>query len=170
MGGLNSGLSGATKAKTRGSSFRTSAGLVPHRALSLSLNYATSRQTTNASGITSLSESEQWDAGTSYRPFDALYLTAAVSRFHGTDRLPTTLHNYGVNWSPFSGGTVQFSFGYTESYESGTDTQMKTIGPTLTWAVAPQASITLSYFVATTSSPRANSEVESLFGQYKMTF
>ncbi|HEY6010026.1 MAG TPA: hypothetical protein VIX18_01045, partial [Nitrospirota bacterium] len=170
MGGLNSSFAGPTKAKTTGDSFRTSAGITPHRTLTLSLNYAATRQSTNANSMVSLSTTEQWDAGASYRPFEALYLTGAVSRFHGSDRKPTTLHSYGLNWSPFSGGTLQFSFGYTESYESGTDTLMKTIGPTLTWAVAPRATVTLSYFDATTSSPQVNNEVKSLFGQYKMSF
>ncbi len=70
----------------------------------------------------------------------------------------------------FGGGTVQFGFTYTESWASDTDTLTKTIGPTLSWAVAPWATITLSYYAATTSSPQTSTDVKSMFGQYKMNF
>jgi hypothetical protein len=169
-GGMNFSVAGETKARTEGTSFRTGAGLVPHQALSLSGNYSKTRQALNTFGIVAVDISEQWDAGANYRPFEALYLTAAISRFHGTNRRSITLTSYGLNWSPFSGGTVQFSVGYTESYESVTDLLTKTLGPTLTWALAPRASITVSYFVQTISDPQGSRDVRSLFGQYKMTF
>jgi hypothetical protein len=166
MGAVTSSLP-ATGARSKGVSFRTSAGLVPHRALTLSLNFATSRQARSDSDSEA---SEQWDAGMAYRPFDALYLSATVSRLRMTDRTPATLHNYALNWSPYAGGTVQFGLGYTESWESDTDTLTKTIGPTLSWEVAPRASISLAYYAETRSSPQTNREMKSLFGQYKMTF
>ncbi len=168
MGGMNSSLSGVAGMRSNGVSFRTSAGIVPHRALTLSLNYSMSRQATTSSDV--VSAGERWDAGATYRPFDALYLSATVSRLRQTDQNPATLHNYGLSWSPFAGGTVQFGFTYTESWASDTDTLTKTIGPTLSWAVAPWATITLSYYAATTSSPQTSTDVKSMFGQYKMNF
>jgi hypothetical protein len=164
-GGVTSGTSD-TGARSKGVNFRSGAGLVPHRNLTLSVNYMSSRTATTGANATS----QRWEMDTTYRPFEALYLTAAVSRLNQTDRQPTTLHSYGLNWSPLLSGALQFSFAYTESQESNTDTLVKTYGPGLTWALARMASISASYFVATTSSPQGTSDVKSFSTQFKMTF
>lgn len=154
--------------RSTGVNFLSGVGIVPNPKVALSANYMTTR-TGASGGVTPVNELRRSELDMTYRPFETLFLTASVARFSQTLRTPSTVHNYGLNWSPFPGGSLLFTFTYNESLASDTDTLQKTVGPNLVWTITNRATITLSYFVITSRSPVDTSEVRSLFAQYKMS-
>ncbi len=170
-GGVSSGTS-ETDVKSKSFSFLSGAGFIPHPRLTVNLSYTTSRTTSYGGGqpFKTSSSTEREEASTAYRPVDTAYLTASISRQSTTGQRSFTLQNYGLNWSPFPDGTLQFHFTYNENMRSDTDTREKAVGPGVTWLIIPRASLDVSYLKVTTDSPTQTGEIKSLDVSYRMTF
>ena len=83
--------------------------------------------------------------------FPTLYLVAGLSSISDPEgtRRP---QNYALNWSPFLGGAVQFSFDYNESMGSEKNSRSRTYGPYLTWKVTQTTYLTAAYQVLSSKS------------------
>jgi len=88
--------------------------------------------------------SRRQDATASYIPFSTLYLTAGISRVSQNSQ-KSTLQNYGANWSPFPGGALQFSFGYSESLSDLDNSVVRIAQPGVRWTISRWASMGASY-------------------------
>ncbi len=157
--------------KSKSMMYQTSAGLVPNSRLTVNMNYGSARTASSGGSqpVATTLTTTRWGLDAAYRPFDTLYLTASLSRFSQTNGSPYTLRNYGLNWSPLSDGSLQFSYMYSESLRSDTDSLEKVEGPSLSWRIIPRASLDLTYVTITEDSPTLTQEIRSFSAVYKMT-
>jgi hypothetical protein len=121
------------------------AGLQPHRTLNLNFFLSSSRSHSSGGGT---QESSSWtrrtDETATYHPIETLYLVAGMSTV-ATETATKRSQNYALNWSPFFGGALQFSFAYTEARESEKNSRVQTWGPSLTWKITRTSYLTASY-------------------------
>jgi hypothetical protein len=113
-----------------------STGITPRPDTTLTASYFVKRSHLSGDFVAS---GDTWehrvDLGASYTPFRTLFLSALVSALAETDRDTTVQQNYGLNWSPFPDGNLQFTFFYNESY---TPDKSRIIQPGLRWYFTSQ--------------------------------
>jgi len=128
------------------------ANIVPHRTLALNISY-TSRDTDESGGgrPDSSTLSRTTDLTVSYQPFRSLYLFTTLTWLTETDR-KDTLKNYGVTWSPFPDGALQFSFAYDENLRTQDDAKETLIRPSLRWKLGRSSYLDFSYLVLKSDS------------------
>ena len=105
--------------------------VIPHPSLVLTLYYlgAQTHTTGSASTPTDVTENRV-DLGASWTPVRSLFLSATVNIASETGQETRVQQNYGLNWTPFPDGQLQFSFFYNENYYPDRST---IIQPTLRW-------------------------------------
>jgi hypothetical protein len=145
---LNAGLSTAvqeTGQKSDSETYSYGIGLSPTTKLSLALSATDQETIQKGGGLPEASiVSRRQDATASYIPFSTLYLTAGISRVSQNSQ-KSTLQNYGANWSPFPGGALQFSFGYSESLSDLDNSVVRIAQPGVRWTISRWASMGASY-------------------------
>jgi len=159
-----------TGVKSDGDTYLATLGIVPRRDLSFSMTYLKNKSTSygGTQQFGSSTQLERWDIGTTYRPINAVYLTADIGEVRETG-IPNNLsQTYGLNWSPLSSGNLQFNFIYTDGVQSYLNQVERVIGPTLTWQLIPSATLSVSYFITESNSSLQNQNVKNLYVQYKM--
>jgi hypothetical protein len=120
--------------------------LVPNRNLTLSLSCQDNEAWQSGGGQPSKSSYDRTATATAtFRPFEAIYLTGGYSIFMQNDRDNVTLQSYGVSWSPFREGDLQFNFAFLESYDSGQDEKTTNISPSVRWNIRPGSTFDVSY-------------------------
>jgi len=135
-----------TGEKARNTTLNVGANIVPHRTLTLALNY--SDLTTTQSGgdkRNSSTSTRRFDFSLNYNPFRTLHLFASLGITSEKDRDTEVLQNYGINWSPFPDGALQFNFTYNEQLRSEDSGKDRVFTPNVRWKVAPRAFLDLSY-------------------------
>lgn len=130
--------------------------LMPRKTLTMTLSATSEVSTQSGGGFADYSlVTRRQDGSIAYIPFSTLYLTAGISKivqptFHDTTK------NYGINWSPFPGGALQFGFSYNESLSSRDNALIKITQPSLRWTIARWASLDASYYVSDSSSTQGS--------------
>jgi len=117
----------------------------PNRTLTVTLNF--NGTWTDRTGGGQLDESivdRRGDASISYRPFDTLYLLASVSRIERPG-IQDRVQSYGLNWSPFPSGALQFNFAFTQDLSARDNAKVQTIHPSLRWNATSRIALDLSY-------------------------
>lgn len=129
-----------------------SANIQPHR--TLGLNYQVTSTKTESSGEGKPEATTRTTANVAsatYHPYETLYLVAGWTET--SDQAKTNrLQNYGLNWSPFLGGSLQFAFTYSETMVSEGNAKSRIISPSMTWKVTRTASLTALYEAVRTTS------------------
>ncbi len=154
---------------TNGKLVNFGATFVPHRAMTLNLTYVYS--TSNQSGgdlPSSKSKNNRAEASISYTPVRAMYLFCSVSRTT-TEGLSKTLANYGLNFSPFPDGDLQFHFAYTENVGPSNEGTTRLISPTLRWNIRSGAYLDVSYTLSQTRSAVESSDSRTINASLKVT-
>ncbi|MFZ3208228.1 MAG: hypothetical protein WA140_05285 [Geobacteraceae bacterium] len=148
------------------------ADIVPNRNLTLSLSYQDQASKQSGGGKPDTSTFTRTATATaSYRPFEAIYLTGGYILSMQNDRADETLQNYGVSWSPFRGGDLQFSFYYNESLSSTGNQKVKNLSPSLRWKIRPGATLDVSYSMQQTKSELSGStDVRAVNAQLRIAF
>lgn len=125
---------------------------VPHRTMTLALNFFGTATDRTGGGKPDQSTTDQRaDISLAYRPFETLYLLASVSRIDREDR-KETLQNYAANWSPFPSGALQFNFAFNQDLTTIDNAKTRSIRPSLRWSVTRRIIFDLSYQVVETES------------------
>ena len=70
------------------------------------------------------------DLAASYSPFTTLFLSAVISALAESGQQTQVQQSYGLTWSPFPDGNLQFTFYYNDNYFPD---HSRTIQPTLRW-------------------------------------
>ncbi len=145
---LNAGLSVATLEtgqKSEATTYSYGMGLAPIKTLTIDLSASDQETTRTGGGLPETSVvSRRQDANAAYMPFSTLYLTAGVSRV-SQDTLRSTIESYGVNWSPFPGGALQFNFSYSETLNDRDNSISRTTQPSARWTISRRMTMNASY-------------------------
>lgn len=138
-----------TGQSTSGSLINVGAAFVPHRTLTVNLAYVYSntKESAAADKPASSTKSDRAEASMTFTPVRALYLFASVSRTV-TDTESKVLTNYGLNFSPFPDGDIQFHFSYTENLGPANQGTTRLITPSLRWNIRSGTFLDLSYTVS----------------------
>ncbi|RII25763.1 MAG: hypothetical protein CXR31_12170 [Geobacter sp.] len=139
--------------KSENLSFASGTSITPRQDLSFTLTYNLSKS--NITGGTtppSSSSSQNGLLGISYRPFPSLYLFASLGVQQGENQQTQYIQNYGGNWSPFPDGDLQFNVAYNENATTLNNQKDTNLTPSVSWRIAPRATLNLSYSLLTSES------------------
>jgi len=137
------------------------ANVVPHPTFTLTLYVSDSWTDRSVSGGPSAStETRTADLTASYNPFRALFLLASLQVTDDTGQGGRrTTQNYGLNWSPFPDGALQFRFSYNETNRPEERSNEKIITPGVIYKINNRSFIDVSYQLI--KNDTANQKIES---------
>jgi hypothetical protein len=120
--------------------------IVPHRTMTLGLNYSNiiSRRTGGDQGSSS-TYTQTLNFNLSYNPFRTLNLFAFLQYINEKGQKDRILQNYAINWSPFPDGALQFNFSYNENYRTEDHLVERIFLPTIRYNLSKRSYIDLSY-------------------------
>ena len=120
--------------------------IVPHRTMTLGLNYSNiiSRRTGGEVGSSSTS-TQILDFNLSYNPFRTLNFFAFVQYINETGQKDRILQNYAINWSPFPDGALQLNIAYNENYRTEDRLVERIFRPTIRYYFSKRSYIDLTY-------------------------
>ncbi len=122
------------------------ANIVPHRTLTLGLNYNnTFSQRTGGELPSSSGYIRTFDFSLSYNPFTTLSFFAFIQVIGQTGSPIQTLQNYAINWSPFPDGALQFTIAYNENYQSADHLKERIFVPSIRYNLSKRSYIQLQY-------------------------
>ncbi len=171
---LSEGVSSSTSETgqtTDSTTLTYGANIVPHRTLSASL-YLSDSKTTQSGGGKSPTESstQRSDLSLAYRPFETVYLSYAYGILKASGREPSTVQSYGIAWSPFPDGAIQFNIAYAESLLSDNASKTSFLTPSMRWRLNSKVFLTLSYLASKSESALQTSETRSFDANVTVTF
>lgn len=146
---LNGGLTYAkreTGENQIGTLLNLVATIVPHPNFTLTLTGSDSR--TNQSGgdkPSSTDHTTRGEATISFIPFRTLNLFVGIEVLSQKDRKAQVNQRYGVNWSPFPDGALQFSFNYNEEIRSENHERTRSLTPSIQWKIRGKSYLNVSY-------------------------
>ena len=146
---LNGGLDFSereTGEKANSTTVNFLASIIPYQTLTLTLDYSYTKTDQTGGGMPDSSATTQrGDLTVSYNPLRTLFLVARIEVISEADKDTITTQNYGLNWSPFPDGNLQFRFFYNENLTSGEGGKERIIGPGLRWNITRRSFLDLSY-------------------------
>lgn len=158
--GLNFGKQ-ETGQRTNGKLVNFGASFVPHQTLTLNIVYVYNTTSQNGGGVpASKTTNDRAEASISFTPVRALYLFSSVSRTSASG-LTKTLYNYGLNFSPFPDGDLQFRFAYSENIGPANQGTTRLVSPTVRWNIRPGASLDLAYTVLQTRATAQQTDTKT---------
>jgi len=162
----------ATGQKSDSLSLTVGAEIVPNRNITLSLSYQDTTSNQSGGGHPDQSTFNRSATATAtYRPFEALYLTGSYSIFMQNNQDTVNLQNFGVSWSPFRGGDLQFNFTYNEALNSSGNEKVRNISPALRWNIRPGSTLDVSYnILESRSDTTGTTNAESFGAQLRIAF
>jgi len=157
---LNGGVSFIKQESEKGRDFLIDlqTNIVPHRTMTLGLNYSNriSRRTGGDQGSSS-GYTQTLDFNLSYNPFRTLNLIAFVQYVNEKGQKDRVLQNYSINWSPFPDGALQFFIGYNENYRTEDHLVERIFQPTIRYNLSKRSYIDLTYRLI-----RSRSDIEKI--------
>jgi hypothetical protein len=148
------------------------AGLVPHRRMTISLNYGMATVRSSFEGVERPATSTRSAlASVAYRPVDTVYFFYSITESFVTDFPRQKTQNYSATWSPFSSGTLQFFLSYTENLQSGeaeSFTRLKGAG--VSWRVGPRINMSAGYSIIKSEAVSQISESNNFNANLSMSF
>ena len=146
---LNGGVSFSkreTGAEGRDISFNVGVNVVPHRTLTLGLNYwETWTRLSGGERESSSTSTERMSLDINFNPFRTLYLYASIELNAGKGQETETTQNYTINWSPFPDGALQFIITYNENYRSEDSFKERIFTPSVRYKLGSRSYIELTY-------------------------
>ena len=120
--------------------------VIPHRTMTWTFAYTYTNTDHSGPGTPSTSTlTEQQTVTCAYTPFRTMYLFASLQRIDQTGQRVFTAQNYGLNWSPFPDGALQFRFSYTEQITPSAAQSTKIISPGVRYKINARSFLDLSY-------------------------
>ncbi len=146
---LNGGVSlreGETGEKTRDIVITFGTNIVPHRTMSLGLNYSDTMSRHRGGERGSFSTyTRRLDFNLNYTPFRSLYFLVLIQMIAEKGEDIETIQNYSVTWSPFPDGALQFNISYTENLRSEDRAKERNFIPSVRWNITKRSYIDFSY-------------------------
>jgi len=177
--GINVSLSGGASRssssmgnESESSTINAGAGFVPHRNLSLNLNYGRGASRSSLDGTERPpSRSETVGAGAAYTPVETVYLVFSINGSSGTNRQRQTSRNFSSSWAPLSSGALQVSLAYAQNQQSAAGesfNRSKSAG--VSWRVGPRMSLSAGYSISKSESASLISESSGFSANFTMSF
>ncbi len=153
---LSTGVSFPKTEQTDQTSTFTNIGiqLVPHRAMTIHVNYnfrgtegtrIVSKEGLPDVVVKSSTSTNILNFGVTFTPLRSLHLRADIDVFSEKGGRDRVAQDYGIGWSPFPDGNLQFGFSYDEEYLSLEDRSERTFGPNVRWVVFKRTTLDVSY-------------------------
>ncbi len=160
-----------TGEKSFGTTLNFGANIVPHRTLTLTLNYSDTTSDQSGGGKPSTSSfTRRGDLSVSFNPLRTLYLFGSWSIVSQTDAKRSILQNYAASWSPFPYGNLQFNIGYSESLRSEDKARERTFGPSLRWKITNRSTLDVSYQMVKSESVSQKSDSNAFGSRLQIFF
>ncbi len=144
--------------------------IVPRRDLTLNLGYTDTITRRSGGEADSDDHTRRVELALSYNPFNTLNLSANFELVATKGEKVRTTQNYGVNWSPFPGGALQFSFLYNEEIRSEDNSKSRTIIPSVRWMITKKSYLDLAFQSIKTESDTAKSDTKIISTNLKIFF
>lgn len=171
---LGGGVSFATDERgvsTNGANLLFSMSIVPTRTLTTNLTYTLNRSSqSGGTGPESSFSTQRGEASVAWRPFTTLYLYAALGFLTQTERTTDVTQNYGVNWSPFPDGTLQFNFAFNQNIQTQNSERTRLITPSLTWQITNRVALDGSFSLLNTDSTVGETDVRIVSSNLRINF
>jgi hypothetical protein len=157
--GLLAGFSWSTGTNVTGRTTRSNvvtinATIQPHPKLTLAGTFGRNGSVTlGGNQDTVLSVQQFLQGSVSFNPVPALYLSGSVQRT-STDSQTYTLTNVAAGFSPFPGGSLQFSVAFNETLDSN-NAVTRLITPGVRWNITRAAVLSVSYALVDNTSPQS---------------
>jgi hypothetical protein len=171
---LNGGLS-FTKRETgeKGRDILVSMALnvVPHRTLTLGLNYSgTMSRLSGGESEGGSTYTRRVDLNVNFNPFRTVYLSALIELIAEKGEETETIQNYSVNWSPFPDGALQFYISYNENLRSEDRLKERIFTPSVRYKLGSRSYIDLSYQMIRSDSKIEKTESQAVSSSLKIFF
>lgn len=171
---LGGGVSFATNERggsTNGTNLLFGMSIVPTRTLTANLSYSLNRSSqSGGSRPQSSLTTQRGEASMAWRPFTTLYLFAALGFLDQTEQQMDVTQNYGVNWSPFPDGTLQFNFAFNQNIQTQNSERTRLISPSLTWQITSRVALEGSYSLLHTDSTLGKTDVSIVNSTMRVNF
>ncbi len=145
--------------------------IVPHPNFTLTLNG--SYATTSESGGEKPSSSDhtmRGEATVSFIPFRTLNLLAGLEVISEKTRKTQINQKYGINWSPFQDGALQFNFNYSEEVRSENHEKTRNITPSILWKIKGKSYLIVSYQLIKSESDTQKTDSKIISTNLKIFF
>jgi hypothetical protein len=140
------------------------ANIVPYRTMTLSINLVNTTTDQSGGGLPSSSTyTRKGDFSISYTPFETVHLFAEWDILFQTGQKTLVNQNYGLNWSPFPNGALQFNIVYNETHNSLDNTIGRVFTPGVRWYITPRSYLDLSYQMIKNSTTAQVSNSNGVF-------
>ncbi len=127
--------------------------IVPHRTLTLGLNYNNTVAQKSGGNLGSTSTTTQiLDINLNYNPFTTLNLFAYLQYVRESGQKDRILQNYAINWMPFPDGALQFNIAYNENYRSEDHLTERIFVPSVRYYLSKRSYLQVSYQLIRSSS------------------
>jgi len=175
---FNGGLGttyGETDQKIDSDNYSLGLNLIPIKTLNITLSSSGQRSDLSGGGVPTTTQSNRTDElDLSFYPFPTLYLFGSwslrMSTGTGTGQGTDRLSNYGLNWSPFPGGDLVFTFSYYETQRYADNSIDKSVIPTLRWNITKRTYALLTYNSTKSTSIFAESTTRTYTASLNMNF
>jgi hypothetical protein len=170
---LNGGLTFAKQAtgeRQRGTILNIITTIVPRRDLTFNLGYTDTTTRRSGGEGDSNDHTRRVELGFLYNPFNTLTLSASLEVVAAKGEKLTTTQNYGLNWSPFPGGALQFSFFYNESIRSEDNSKSRIIVPSVRWKITKVSYLDLIFQSIKSESDTSKSDAKVISTNLKLFF
>lgn len=120
--------------------------IVPHPNFTLTISG--SDTTTKQSGGNKPGTSDHRMRGesiVSFIPFRTLNLIAGLEVITEKEKKTQINQKYGVNWSPFPDGALQFNFNYNEQVRTENNEKIRILTPSILWKIKGKSYLIVSY-------------------------
>jgi hypothetical protein len=129
---ISNSLEGVASTTRRDLYVNVGTGITPNPNLSLNVWYLgrLSHITGQLSGLSGDVTENRFNLNLAFTPVPTVFLSAGVNLASVTGTKTQLQQNYGLNWTPFPDGSLQFSFFYADNYYPD---HSRIIQPTLRW-------------------------------------
>jgi hypothetical protein len=170
---LNGGLTFATQPtgeRQRGTIVNVITTIVPRRDLTLNISYSDTTTRSSGGQTDTTDHIRRGELGIAYNPFRTVNLTANWEAVAQKERGTQINQNYGLNWSPFPDGTLQFSFFYNEAIRSEDSSKTRTIAPIVRWKITQRSFADLTFQSIKSESDVSKSDQKVISANLKIYF
>lgn len=122
-----------------------STSIAPYRPLSLGGSYSYVNSHLWRGNVRTVSVDSRLTGSVAYTPVTAFSVSGSIMRMMPSQARARTLASYGVGFAPFPGGELQLSMSYSESFDAGTQSVVRSVAPSLRWSIRSGTWVQVDY-------------------------